>query len=163
MTKDEKPEKPQKAPKIDKKDEKIIDLINDLQRVQADFENYRKRVELEKESARKSGANKTVLDLLPVIDNIDRAVNHVPEEISDLPWVKGITSLTKQLDKTLLKLGVARIDAKEGTIFDPEFHQAVQFDEDAEGEKEVIAEELQPGYVLGGVVIRHSMVRVTRQ
>lgn len=163
MTKDVKADKPHKAPKPDKKDEKIIELTNDLQRVQADFENYRRRVEVEKESARKAGANKAVLDLLPVIDNIDRAIAYVPGEIIELPWVKGIISLTKQLDKTLSKLGVQRIDATEGTVFDPELHQAVQFDEDADGEKEIVAEELQPGYLLDGRPIRHTMVRVTRK
>lgn len=163
MTKQAKPDKQQKAPKLDKKDAQILDLTNDLQRIRADFENYLKRVELEKEQVRKAGAERIILDLLPVVDNIDRAITYVPEEIADEPWVKGIAGLTKQLDKALEKLNVARIDAKPGTAFDPEFHQAIQFDEDAKGDKEVIDEELQSGYTRDGSPIRHSMVRVTRK
>ena len=163
MTKQPKSDNAQKTPKLDKKSEQILGLTNDLQRVRADFENYRKRVELEKETARKAGARKTVLDLLPVIDNIGRAIDHIPEEITEQPWVRGIASLTKQFDATLSNLGVEQIDAKSGTLFDPEFHQAVQFDDATEGDREVIAEELQPGYLLNGDPIRHTMVRVTRK
>jgi len=160
MTKETKADK---AVKPNKKDEQIQELTTDLQRVQADFENYRKRVELEKEYAKKSGAEKTILDLLPVIDNIDRAITHVPKEIADNSWVKGVTGLTKQLDKALDKLSVSRIEAKPGTAFDPDFHQAIQFDEDAQGDTEVIVEELQSGYAKDKSPIRHSMVRVTRK
>lgn len=151
-----------RAKKADKKDETIKELTADLQRVRADFENYRRAAEREKADARVMGAEKATLDLLPVIDNIERAIVHLPADISDHPWVKGIGGLIKQLDATLAKLGLARIDAKSGTAFNPELHQAVQFDEDADGDQEVIAEELQPGYKLHGRVIRHSMVRVTR-
>jgi len=60
-------------------------------------------------------------------------------------------------------LGVARIDANKGVVFDPDLHEAVQFDEHADGEKEVVAEELQAGYMLGDTVMRPSMVKVTKQ
>jgi molecular chaperone GrpE len=60
-------------------------------------------------------------------------------------------------------MNVKRIDAKPGTMFNPELHEAIQFDETAEGDQEVIAEELQAGYTLGGQPIRHAMVKVTRQ
>ncbi len=72
-------------------------------------------------------------------------------------------NLTKQLDKSLEGLNVKRIDATPGSEFNAELHEAIQFDEEAEGEKEVIAEELQAGYTLNGTPIRHSMVKVTRQ
>jgi molecular chaperone GrpE len=60
-------------------------------------------------------------------------------------------------------MNLARIDAKPGTEFNPELHEAIQFNEDAKGEKEVVEEELQAGYTLNGRVIRHAMVKVTRQ
>ena len=74
-----------------------------------------------------------------------------------------MAGLVKQLEKSLGELNLAKIDASADTPFNPELHQAVQFDEDATGDIEVIAEELQPGYTLGGSPIRHSMVKVTRK
>ena len=140
----------------------VFELTADLQRIRADFENYRKQVEREKTFAREAGQNSMVVKLLPVIDNIDRAITHVPENLADDKWVQGIVGLGKQLDKSLSDLGLVRIDAKPGTIFNPELHEAVRMDEDAEGETEVIAEELQAGYMIGDRVVRHAMVAVTR-
>ena len=151
------------APITDDRDEEIINLTLDLQRTRADFENYRKRVDTEKQAAREAGQSSAVLKLLPVIDNIDRAIAYTPEDLKDNKWVQGVAGLVKHLEKSLEGLSVSRIDAKPGTEFNPEFHEAIQFDEDAEGDKEVIADELQAGYLLNGRVIRHAMVKVTRQ
>lgn len=153
---------PEDAALEDTRDEEIIELTLDLQRTRADFENYRKRVDAEKQAAREAGQSSAVLKLLPVIDNIERAIVYTPEELKDNKWVQGVSGLVKHLEKSLDSLSVARIDAKPGTEFNPEFHEAIQFDEDAEGEKEVIAEELQAGYMLSGHVIRHAMVKVTK-
>lgn len=154
---------PKKADKPDKKDQQIAELTTDLQRLRADFENYRKQMEREKDAARTAGAEKATMQMLPVIDNVERAITHTPSDIAEHNWVKGIGGLVKQLDSVLADLGVQRIDASTGVLFDPELHQAVQFDEDSQGDSEVIAEELQAGYTLHGRVIRHAMVKVTRQ
>ena len=77
--------------------------------------------------------------------------------------VKGVAGLVKQLEKSLSSLHLQKIEAQTGTEFNPELHQAIQFDEEASGEKEVVAEELQPGYTLSGRPIRHAMVKVTRK
>ena len=143
--------------------QQLGELTLDLQRTRADFENYRKRVEAEKQSAHQMGQAKSVMKLLPVIDTIERAIANVPEELQDNAWAKGVASLGKQLDKQLKEIGLEKIDAKPGTLFNPELHQAIQFDEEAEGDKEVIAEELRAGYILNGAVIRDAMVKVTRQ
>lgn len=161
MTAKSNPSKPSK--KDDKLQAKIDELTLDLQRTRADFENYRKRVELEKEQARAAGKSGAVLKLLPVIDNIERAIAHAPAELKDNKWAQGVASLVKNLEKSLQALEVKRIEAKKGTIFDPAFHEAIQFDEDATGDQEVIDEELQAGYMLGDTVVRHSMVKVTRR
>ena len=154
---------PEPAAATDDRDEEIIDLTLDLQRTRADFENYRKRVDAEKQAAREAGASSAVLKLLPVIDNIERAIAYTPEELKDNTWVQGVSGLVKHLEKSLEGLSVARIDAKPGSEFNPELHEAIQFDEAAEGDKEVIADELQAGYTLNGRVIRHAMVKVTKQ
>lgn len=144
-------------------DQKIADLTADLQRTRADFENYRKRVEAEKKSAADIGATKAVLQLLPVIDTVERATLAIPEDIAEHQWVKGVAGMIKQLDKALADMGLKRIDATAGTVFNPEQHQAIQFDDDAEGDTEVVAAELQPGYTRNGMVIRPALVKVTRK
>lgn len=153
--------------KLSKKDreyeQKIGELTADLQRTRADFENYRKRVDAEKVSAREAGQSGAVVRLLPVIDNIERAISHLPEDLKDNAWAQGVASLMKSLDKSLSGMNVERIDSSAGADFDPELHEAIQFDEEAEGDKEVIAEELQAGYKMNGSVIRHAMVKVTRK
>ena len=141
----------------------LTELTQDLQRTRADFENYRKRTESERLLARESGQASAILKLLPVIDNIERAVAYMPEELKDNKWVQGVAGLAKNLEKSLENMDLKRIDAKPGVIFNPDLHEAIQFDEDAAGENEVIAEELQAGYTLSGRPIRHAMVKVTRQ
>ena len=152
-----------KSKKQQELEQQVGELTQDLQRVRADFENYRKRVEQEKEMARASGKVGAIMKLIPVIDNIERAIAHVPEELRENAWASGVTGLVKNLEKSLHDLGVSRIAAQPGDRFNPELHEAIQFDEDAEGDHEVIAEELQAGYKLGDDVIRHTMVKVTKK
>lgn len=152
-----------KSKKQDELEQQVADLTLDLQRTRADFENYRKRVEAEKEMARSSGRAGAVMKLLPVIDNIERAISHLPEELKQNQWAVSVVNLSKSLEKSLAAMGVERIVASKGAIFNPDLHDAVQFDEEAEGETEVISEELQPGYKVDGIVMRPSMVKVTRQ
>lgn len=144
-------------------EQQLAELTADLQRTRADFENYRKRVEAEKVAAREQGKSSAILKLLPIIDTIERAVAYTPDDLKDNKWAQGISGAAKNLEKALEGLSLKRIDAKPGVPFDPELHEAIQFDDEADGEHEVIAEELQAGYVLGGVPIRHAMVKVTKQ
>lgn len=150
-----------------KKDKKYEDLQQqlgeltaDLQRIRADFENYRKRTETEKLQARESAASAMALKLLPVIDNIDRALHHLPDDLKDNNWAKSVVALQKNLDASMQAIGIKRIKAANGTPFDPTLHEAISM-EDGEGETEVVAEELQPGYLLHDSVLRHSLVKVT--
>ena len=152
-----------KSKKQQELEQQVGELTQDLQRVRADFENYRKRVEQEKEMARAGGKVGAIMQLFPVIDNIERAISHRPEDLKDNAWADGVAKLVKNLEKSLATMGVSRIDATVGTAFDPNLHEAVQFDDEAEGEHEVVAEELQAGYKLGDEVMRPSMVKVTRK
>lgn len=144
-------------------EEQVGELTLDLQRTRADFENYRKRSDAEKVAAREAGQASAILKLIPVVDNIERAIAYTPEVLKDNKWAQGIAGLAKNLEKSLESLNLKRIDATQGTEFNPELHEAIQFDEEATGDKEVIAEELQAGYLLNGQPIRHAMVKVTRQ
>lgn len=156
-----KPNKDQK--KISEQEQQIAELTADLQRTRADFENYRKRSEADKAATYQHGQSAAILKLLPVIDNIERAVAYLPEELKDNKWAQGIAGLVKNLEKSLEGLNLKRIDAKQGADFNPDLHEAIQFDEDAEGDREVVAEELQAGYTLSGQPIRHAMVKVTKK
>lgn len=144
-------------------EQQLGELTLDLQRTRADFENYRKRVDAEKAAAREYGQSSAILKLLPVIDNIERAITYMPDDLKDNQWAQGVASLVKNLEKSLESLNLKRIDSKPGTDFNPDLHEAIQFDEEATGEKEVVAEEMQSGYILNGQVIRHAMVKVTKQ
>ena len=160
--KEAKVKKPKKENIVDIK-QQLAELTEDLQRTRADFENYRKRSEDEKKQAMQIGQMKAILKLLPVIDNIERAIIYIPDELADNKWAQGIVNLIKNLDKSLDGLNLKRIEANPGDTFNPDLHEAIQFDDDAEGDKEVIAEQLQAGYLLNGSPIRHAMVKVTRQ
>lgn len=151
-----------KSKKQEELEQQVGELTLDLQRTRADFENYRKRVDADRAATYQHGQSAAIVKLLPMIDNIERAISHVPTDLADNKWAQGVAGLVKNLEKSLESLNVKRIVATPGTPFDPELHEAIQVDEEAEGEKEVIAEELQAGYMLAGVPIRHAMVKVTR-
>ncbi len=129
------------------------ELIGDLQRTRADFENFRKQVDLQREQAKNVTKYATVSKFLPLIDDMSRALKAHPDLLSPVQ---------KTLDKTLKTLNLSRINSNVGTAFNPEYHNAISMD-DGEGEKEVIAEELIPGYLYEGQVLRAAMVRVKHQ
>lgn len=138
-------------------------LKSDLQRTRADFENYRKNTENRIASAQKTGEMKAVLSLLPTLDDIERAISHLPADLSDNAWAQNVVKMSKNLDKGMAKIGVQKIDSKSGVIFNPEVHEAIQFDEESEGDNEVIDQELRAGYEMNGDVLRPAMVKVTRR
>jgi molecular chaperone GrpE len=142
---------------------KVAELTADLQRIQADFENYRKQADAGRELARQAGREEAILKLLPVIDNIERATDQIPPELDDNDWAKGILNLRRNLETVLSDIGITKIVATSGTTFDPNLHDAVQFDDDSDGSTEIVAAELQPGYLLNGIPLRHAMVRVAKQ
>lgn len=144
-------------------EQQIGELTQDLQRTRADFENYRKRVEAEKEQAKKLGQMQSVVKLLPILDTIERAISHLPKELEGNSWAEGVMTMSKNLKKLLKDLNIEKIIIKPGkTEFSTDFHEAVSMEEEG-GDKEIISEELQPGYLMDGRVLRHSMVRVARR
>lgn len=152
-----KKDKKEKAEELEKK---IEELTNDLIRTRADFENYRKRVESEKEQAKVVAKSAIISKLLPIIDDIELAISYAPENLKDNPWVKGVNKLSVKLETSLSNLGVKAIDAKNNTTFDPKLHDAISMDDSSEGEEEIILEELRKGYLYNDAVIRPSMVKV---
>ncbi len=138
--------------------QQIAELTAALQRERADAVNLRRRHEAQVASLRTSVAAGVVHKLLPVIDNFERALKHVPTDLTDNDYVKGVAGVVKQFEKSLADLGVQRIKTV-GEPFNPHLHEAVTMEEGEDGQ-EVVTEELQPGYIIGDEVIRHAMVRV---
>jgi molecular chaperone GrpE len=160
MTKQDPPKDP-KTPKIDVAalQQQIAELTEALQRERADATNLRRRHDEQISGLKNIVKANVVRDLLPVIDNLERALRHVPAELAENDYVKGVQGVVKQFEKTLSDLGVERI-VTVGQPFDPRYHEAVSMEE-GDGTEEIVSEELQAGYRLGDEVIRHAMVRVT--
>lgn len=139
----------------------ISELTEALQRERADAINIRRRHEEQVSGMRSHIKANIVRDLLPVIDNFDRALKHVPKELEGNDYIKGVQGVVKQFEKTLQDMGVERIRTV-GEVFDPRYHEAVSMEE-GDGAEEIVSEELQSGYKLGEEIIRHAMVKVKLQ
>lgn len=139
--------------------QQVADLTDALKRERADATNMRRRHDEQSASLRTVVKANIVRDLLPVVDNFERALKHVPPELEKNEYIKGVQGVVRQFEKTLADIGVERIKTI-GEVFDPTFHEAVAMEE-GEGSIEIISEELQSGYKLGNEVIRHAMVKVS--
>ncbi len=145
--------------------QRIAELTEALQRERADAVNIRRRHEEQIANLNTVVKTEVVSDLLPVIDNFERALKHTPKNLKNNDYIKGVNAIVKQFEKTLEQIGLERIKTI-GKHFNPELHEAISMEEvslDSEGNDEVVSEELQSGYVLGDNVIRHAMVRVRMQ
>lgn len=141
--------------------QQVAELTEALQRERADAMNLRRRHDEQITNLKTLVKATVVRDLLPVIDNFERALKHVPADLEANDYIKGVQGIVRQFEKTLADLGVERI-ATIGEPFDPRYHEAVSMEE-GDGAEEVVSEELQAGYKLGDEVIRHAMVRVKMQ
>ena len=168
---EEEPEEDEKAAKKAKKsrfkadkkqdalNEKIAELEDKVKRQMAEFDNFRKRTDKEKNAMFETGAKSVIEKILPVVDNFERGLASVPEEEKGTPFAEGMEMIYKQLIGELEKMEVKPIPAV-GEEFDPNLHNAVMQVESDEYESGVIAQELQKGYTYRDSVVRHSMVGV---
>ncbi len=143
---------------LNENEQQIQQLTDALQRERADATNIRRRHDEEITALRGRLKAGVVADLLPVIDNFERALKHVPPDLSGNDYIKGVQGVVKQFEDTLAAMGVERIKTIDEP-FNPALHEAVSMEE-GEGSTEIVSEELQAGYRLGDEVIRHAMVRV---
>lgn len=143
---------------------KMQQLVDESQqrvlRTQADFDNYRKRTQKEKEEFAKYASSKLITELLPVLDNFDRALTTATDNPEFESFTKGIQMIFRQLDGVLKAEGLVAMEAV-GEPFNPEFHQAVMQVESEEHEEGIVVEELQKGYMLKDKVLRPAMVKVS--
>jgi molecular chaperone GrpE len=126
------------------------------QRAQADFINYKRRSEQEKEEISKFANAALMLNLLPILDDMERALASIPSKVAEFTWVEGISLIERKLRASLEVQGLSQIKAL-GEPFDPKLHEAAMH---AKGEEGIVIEELQKGYKLHDRVIRPTMVVV---
>lgn len=153
-----------KAPLVGSKKLKIdevSELKDQLLRVQADFDNYRKRTQKEREEFGQYLNTDLILRLIPTLDNFQLALKHLPKELENDNWVQGIWHIEKQLEQTLADEGVQKIPTQ-GQNFDHNLHEAIEEVESDLPEGQ-ITEEILSGYKLKDKVIRHAKVRVSKR
>ncbi|MGB3138623.1 MAG: nucleotide exchange factor GrpE [Nodosilinea sp.] len=138
----------------------LEDRANQSMRIAADFENYRKRTSKEKDELATQIKGDTVIELLPVVDNFERARSQIkPQTEAEMTIHKSYQSVYKQLVETLKRLGVSAMRA-EGQEFDPLLHEAVMREPTADHPEGTVVEEFVRGYQIGDRVLRHAMVKV---
>lgn len=155
-----------KQAKQDKKSsadkEKIAELEDRVKRQLAEFENFRKRTDREKQTMFETGAKSVIEKILPVIDNFERGLATVPEDKLEDPFVDGMNRVYKQMLTELEAIEVKPIEAL-GQEFNPNLHNAVMQVQSEEFEAGIIAQELLRGYTYHDSVVRHSMVAVVSE
>ena len=137
------------------------EYLDGWQRARAEFANFKKRTQRENEHTRERIAGEIITHFLGVKDDIERALSRVPETDDFQEWVLGIELIHQKLQAIFDAEGVELIDA-EGERFDPNFHEAVSFEESDDHEEGVIIDITQPGYKIGERVLRPAMVRVAK-
>lgn len=130
-----------------------------LLRTQADYDNFRRRTVKEKEELGKYASAKLITELLPVIDNFERALGSVPDVPEAASYAKGVDMIFRQLEGVLKAEGLVPMESV-GTPFNPEYHQAIMQVESDEYEEGDVVEEVQKGYMLKDKVLRPAMVKV---
>jgi len=153
------PKKAPKKPLLQKRD-KVVELTTDLQRVQADFENYKKRVQSERSELMDSAKLSVLSELLPALDNFDRAATHLPEHLASDPWAQGMSYVGSQLEQILDDMGVKKFVPATGEEFSHERMEALET-VPSEHPPGVILETTLPGYEIAGRVVRPATVRVS--
>lgn len=144
---------------IEERDEKLEKNIDTLKRLQAEFDNYSKRVEKENNDFRKYVKSELIKKLLPTLDSFEIALrNHQDKE----KFMKGIEMIYAQLFQVLEDEGLRKIDSL-GKKLDPFFHEVLMTEHDSKKEEDIITEELQKGYMLSDKVLRYSKVKVNKK
>lgn len=133
------------------------DFLDQLKRTMAEFANYRRRVDQEREQMRETAARKVLAELVPVLDDFQRAIASAPAEQRDTPWAQGVQNIERKFAGVLERAGVSAIEAV-GQPFDPNVHEAVATDPGSSGSH--VTEVYQQGYRLGSTLLRPAMVKV---
>ena len=139
----------------------LLQLKDKYLRTLAEYENFRKRSEKEKTQMFELGAKSIIEQLLPIVDNFERALEHISEEEKENSFAKGVEGIYKQIQKMFSDCDIQAIEAV-GQKFDPALHNAVMTEEEGDAEEDTVTADLLKGYTYRGNVVRHSMVRVKK-
>lgn len=145
---------------IEKLQAEVLENQQRILRVQADFDNFRRRTQKEKEELGKYASSKLITELLPVIDNFERALQASEENAEFESFSKGVSMIFRQLESVLAAEGLSAMKSV-GEPFNPEYHQAIMQVESEEYEEGIVVEEVQKGYMLKDKVLRPAMVKVS--
>lgn len=147
--------------KLDEAEKQAKEYYEHLQRLQAEFDNFRKRTQKEKEETVKYAAERVIEAMLPILDNFNRAMLASENHQDFAAFVQGMELILRQMQSVLAKEGLKEIEAI-GQLFDPNLHEAVLQIDSQEHPENTVVEELQKGYYLKEKVLRPSMVKVSR-
>jgi molecular chaperone GrpE len=136
--------------------------LDGWQRARAEFANYKRRVEAERTELAASAGADALSRVLPAVDDFERAMQTLPDDLKDHPWVNGISMVQRKLNAALEQSGITPIVTNPGDTFDPNVHEAVTHEDSEQFGSEQIIGEVQRGYKIGDRVLRPAMVRVAR-
>lgn len=158
----EREESPNKPEQVTKSDEAAAQLNDRMLRLGAEFENYKKRVQREREDLIKYAGESFIIELLHIVDNFERAFQAADTTQDFKVLHQGVEMILKEVENFLKEKGVKKMNTV-GEQFDPHKHEAIEQVVCAEGPENIIVEELQAGYELNGRVIRPAKVKVSRR
>ncbi len=144
---------------LEKTQAQAAEYLEGWQRARAEFANYRRRVEAERDEIRCRSNEALLLKLLPIVDDFERAWQALPPELADHPWVSGVQMILNKLQAFLESENVTPVSAV-GQMFDPQWHEAMMQEETTEHPDGTVIEELRKGYCLGERVLRPALVKV---
>ena len=147
---------------LDKAKAQAAEYLDGWQRARAELANARKRFEKERSEAGQLANSALLRKILPVLDDLDRAVKTVPEDLRQHTWANGVLLIQRKFQNVLDSEGVKPIEVKPGDTFDPNLHEAITHESSPDHKEGVIVAEVQTGYTFGGQVLRPALVRVAR-
>ncbi len=148
------------------KKEQLMQKINELQsgwlRTQADFDNYKKKVEQDKEQWLAQAKEDVLIEILPILDNLFFAMQHTPQQLKKDNWVKGLEHISIQIENKLKDANITRIFPRKNSTFDPSIHEALAVEHNNKIKQGKIVELIRPGYKINERVIRPAQVKVSK-
>jgi molecular chaperone GrpE len=136
--------------------------LDGWQRARAEFANYKRRVEAERAELAASAGAEALKRVLPAVDDFERAMQTLPDDLKDHPWISGVVMVQRKLNAALEQTGITPLVINPGDAFDPNIHEAITHEDSDQFGSEQIIGEVQRGYKIGDRVLRPAMVRVAR-
>ena len=141
---------------------KSDEYLDGWQRARAEFANYKRRVEAERSEVAANAGAEALKRVLPAVDDFERAMQTLPDDLKDQPWVNGVLMVQRKLNAALEQSGITPIATNPGDTFDPNIHEAITHEDSDQVDSAQIIGEVQRGYKIGDRILRPALVRVAR-